>query len=1042
MWEEWNERWNKQMKQRKLLSLLLAAVMVLAMLVPAAATGTKAPAPGSIVILHTNDVHCSIDQSVEEDNTVSAIGYAGVAALKAEMEDLYGEDYVTLVDAGDAIQGGPIGTLSKGSYIVDIMNQTGYDIAIPGNHEFDYGMDNFLTLAKDKAKYTYVCSNFVDLTTNKPVFDAYKLVTYGDTKVAYVGIDTPETFTKSTPTYFQDAGGKYIYSFSQGNEGKDLYEAVQKAVDAAKAEGADYVVALGHLGVDSQSSPWMSTEVVANTTGIDVLIDGHSHSTLGETAKNKDGEDVILAQTGTKLAAVGKIVIDPAKDEITHELVTNYSAQDEATAAFVKGINDEFESVLQKVVAKSDVELTTKDPATGERAVRSAETNLGDLCADAYRVMLGADVAFVNGGGVRADIAAGDITYEDIINVHPFGNEACLVEATGQQILDALEMGSRSLPDENGGFLQVSGLSYTVDLSVPSSVVLNDEKEFVKVDGDYRVKDVTVGDQPLELDKTYTLASHNYMLKSGGDGFVMFKENTLLKDCVMIDNQVLINYIVDELDGVVGSGYAKPAGRITIVGEAAPEQPGKPEAPSKYPADVTEGAWFYDAAAYVLDNGIMNGTGVGFEPNGTVTRGTVYQTLYNLVGRPAVAEAATFTDVAGTWYADAAAWAEDTGLTTGTGSGAFSGDRAMTRQELAKVFAEYAAGEDIKPEAPADLSAFTDSANVAGWAKEGMETAVALGILKGNNNALNPTGTAIRAELAQIFLNYSALEPAPATYTETAVQIEVPEQDGVPAHIIDGVLTLPVGEGPFPAVVMLHGTGSNKDEAGNGYAMAAPQMAEAGLASLRIDFMGTAASKADDYRYYSYTSANIDAKAAAGYLAGLEQVFDEQISVMGWSQGGTNALLAAAAYPETFSAVVTWAGALDLTGLFGETSFADAKAKAEADGAFTMTLDWRTPSDLPVGVQWFKDVESTDVLAETAKIKAPVLAIHGEDDDTVPPASAGQIAEAAADGQTHMIPGCDHTFNVFSGDFTALNDSVKATTDFILGAYAEAQQAA
>ena len=438
MWEEWNERWNKQMKQRKLLSLLLAAVMVLAMLVPAAATGTKAPAPGSIVILHTNDVHCSIDQSVEEDNTVSAIGYAGVAALKAEMEDLYGEDYVTLVDAGDAIQGGPIGTLSKGSYIVDIMNQTGYDIAIPGNHEFDYGMDNFLTLAKDKAKYTYVCSNFVDLTTNKPVFDAYKLVTYGDTKVAYVGIDTPETFTKSNPTYFQDAGGKYIYSFSQGNEGKDLYEAVQKAVDAAKAEGADYVVALGHLGVDSQSSPWMSTEVVANTTGIDVLIDGHSHSTLGETAKNKDGEDVILAQTGTKLAAVGKIVIDPAKDEITHELVTNYSAQDEATAAFVKGINDEFESVLQKVVAKSDVELTTKDPATGERAVRSAETNLGDLCADAYRVMLGADVAFVNGGGVRADIAAGDITYEDIINVHPFGNEACLVEATGQQILDAL----------------------------------------------------------------------------------------------------------------------------------------------------------------------------------------------------------------------------------------------------------------------------------------------------------------------------------------------------------------------------------------------------------------------------------------------------------------------------------------------------------------------------------------------------------------------------------------------------------------------------
>ena len=390
------------MKQKKLLSLLLAVAMAFSLTVPAVAAegdaaGTES---GKIVILHTNDVHCGIDQAKNDAGEVTNIGYAGVAAYKTAMEAAYGAENVTLVDAGDAIQGGPIGTLSKGAYIVEIMNQVGYDLAIPGNHEFDYGMDNFLTLAQEKAEYAYLCANFTDLE-GKAVLDGYQVLTYGDVKVGYVGIDTPESFTKSTPTYFQDAAGNYIYSFSQGNEGKDLYDVVQKAVDAAKAEGADYVVALGHLGVDEQSSPWTSTEVIANTTGIDVLIDGHSHSTFAKTEKNQAGEDVLVAQTGTKLANLGKVVIDTKTGEITSELVAakDCAAEDEATGAFVKGINDEFAGVLKKVVAKTDVDLTTKDPATGKRAVRSAETNLGDLCADAYRVMLDADVAFVNGGG-------------------------------------------------------------------------------------------------------------------------------------------------------------------------------------------------------------------------------------------------------------------------------------------------------------------------------------------------------------------------------------------------------------------------------------------------------------------------------------------------------------------------------------------------------------------------------------------------------------------------------------------------------------------
>ena len=553
------------MKSKKLLSLLLVLAMMFSLTVTAsaeeAAVISAAPAD-EIVILHTNDVHCSYE------------AYDKVAAL-AKDADL-------LVDAGDAIQGGVIGTLSKGEYIVDIMNEIGYDAAVPGNHEFDYDMDQFLKLAKEKAEYPYLSANFVD-KTGKPVFDAYKLFEVDGKKVAFVGLTTPETFTKSTPTYFQDGNGNYIYGFCEGGNGQELYAAAQKAIDAAEAAGADYVIGLGHLGIDGESSPWTSKEVIANTTGFDAFIDGHSHSTFAETVKDKAGNDVAFAQTGTKLANVGKITIK-ADGTITCENIdlANVTA-DADTTAYIAGVTEKFDALQNTVVAKTEVELTING-ADGKRAVRSAETNLGDLCADAYRVMLGADVAFVNGGGVRANLAAGDITYGDIVNVHPFGNEACLVKVTGQQIKDALELGASAYPGESGGFLQVSGLTYTIDSTIPSSVVRDEKNMFVKVDGAHRVSDIQVGGQPLDVNKTYTLASHNYMLKSQGDGYAMFGTDNveIIKDCVMIDNQVLINYIVEELNGTVGQEYAAPAGRITIVtAPAEPEQPVEPAKPAE-----------------------------------------------------------------------------------------------------------------------------------------------------------------------------------------------------------------------------------------------------------------------------------------------------------------------------------------------------------------------------------------------------------------------------------------------------------------------------
>ena len=552
------------MAKNKRLSLLSLISIGIIFLFISLNKNTTISAPEKIIILHTNDVHCQIDQKKNKDGIVTNIGYAGVLAYKKEMENLHGINNVTLVDAGDAIQGGPIGTLSKGEYIVDIMNYVGYDVACPGNHEFDYGMENFLKLSTETSKANYICCNFRDLEEN-PILAPYTLIKYGDLTIAYLGINTPESFTKSSPIYFQDENGNYIYDFAQGEKGQTLYKTVQKYVDEAIKEGANYVVAIGHLGDEGASEYWSSKSLIKNTYGIDIFIDGHSHEVYSEILKNKKGKNVLLAQTGTKLQNLGKITINTKNKKITSEFISNYKAQDEDAVNYIEGIKNKFSDVLQEVVAKSNVTLTTLDPATHKRTIRNSETNLGDFCADAYRTMVGADIAFANGGGIRADIEEGDITYEEIINVHPFGNEICMIETSGQDILDALEVGAYEYPVENGGFLQVSGLSYTIDPSIPSSVVFNERGQFVKVDGKYRVTEVMIGNEPLVLNKTYTLASHNYMIKNGGDGYTMFMDDKMIKDSVVIDNGALINYITENLNGVIGNEYKNPKGSGRII---------------------------------------------------------------------------------------------------------------------------------------------------------------------------------------------------------------------------------------------------------------------------------------------------------------------------------------------------------------------------------------------------------------------------------------------------------------------------------------------
>lgn len=552
-----------------MLSLIIAGSIIICAVPAAFAVDQQSE---DIIVLYTNDIHCGVDAG-SPDGTM---GYANLAALKKELEDQYA--HVTLVDAGDAIQGEAIGTLSNGSYLVDIMNQVEYDFAIYGNHEFDYGMDVAFSLP-DLFHGEYLSCNFTDLRTGELVAKPYRIETYGDTKVAYVGITTPETFVKSTPTFFQDEDGNYIYGFCEGGNGQALYDAVQAAIDGAMAEGADIVIALGHLGTDPASAPWRSYDVIANTTGLDAFIDGHSHSVIpSETVADRSGDGVILTSTGTKLEHIGMMRIDSAGN-ITTELISGYSKEDSETDAFIKQIQSQFADKLNEVVARTDVELVVADPATGKYIIRNQETNLGDFCADAYRITCGADIGMINGGGIRASIAPGDITYGELIAVHPYGNMICVVEASGQEILDTLEVAAQAAPGESGSFLHVSGLRYTIDTSVQTSVEMDDKGMLVSIGQRRRVKDVEIlGDDgtyaAINPGATYTLASHDYLIKEGGNGVDLFMDNTLLQDEVMVDNQALITYIRDHLGGVVGADYANPygQGRITIVdGERIPE---------------------------------------------------------------------------------------------------------------------------------------------------------------------------------------------------------------------------------------------------------------------------------------------------------------------------------------------------------------------------------------------------------------------------------------------------------------------------------------
>ena len=532
-------------------------------------TGEKS----EVTILYTNDVHTYIDKQAPE------LTYAAIAALKQSYQNAGKK--VLLVDAGDHVQGTAYGSMDQGASIIELMNAAGYDAATPGNHEFDYGMDRAKELMRD-ADFPYLSCNWVDLRTNLRVLPEIKVFVRGGVRIAFVGITTPETFTKSTPAYFMNkAQTKYIYDILGGEDGQKLYSAVQKAVDKAKCL-ADVVIGLGHLGVDPSSSPWTSEEVIAHTTGFDAFIDGHSHTVMeNKQVADASGRLVTLTQTGSYFANVGEMTIAP-DGTISTRLVSTYDQEDPAVAAEQAAWVSSVDEMLGEKIAVADTKFYITDPATGKRRIRSGETNLGDFVADGIYTyfneveQLHCDIAIMNGGGIRSDEDAGYWTFKTCKQVSPFGNVACLMSVTGKQIQDALEFAARfagAEGKENGGFLQVAGATYEIHTDIPNTVQTDDKNVWIgSATGTPRVQNVKIYDRangtyvPLDENKTYALAGMNYTLRNLGDGFAMFDGAELIKDYVSEDYLVMSTYAMT-FGGVDAEGLPHLSSANSVLAE-------------------------------------------------------------------------------------------------------------------------------------------------------------------------------------------------------------------------------------------------------------------------------------------------------------------------------------------------------------------------------------------------------------------------------------------------------------------------------------------
>ena len=714
---------------KKLLSLFLTLAMACSLAVTAGAvevTSAAASDPdltGSIVILHTNDVHGAID------------GYAKVAALK----DAYEAEgaYVLLLDAGDFSQGTVAVSNSKGAAAVELMELAGYDAATTGNHEFDYGYENLVKLAGE-ADFPIVAANV--LYKGKTAFeDSVTFTTPDGTKIGVFGLATPETATKANPAKIK---GVTILG------DKSMFDCAQAQVDALEAEGCEYIVALGHLGIDAESAGNRSTDLLEKVDGIDVFIDGHSHSTLEDVqGVAKDGKvgDTYLTSTGTKLENVGVVTIDE-KGAITAENVSTESlvASDKTIADRAAAIQKEIDDAYGKVFARTEVELDGEKPH-----VRTGETNMGDLITDALvwgakQNDLKVDAALTNGGGIRATIKKGDITKEDVLTVLPFGNTLATVEVTGAELLEALEASTYCTPEAVGGFPQVSGIVFTVDASKPY-----DQGEQYPGSTYYAPKTInrvtiqSVGGKAFNPKATYTIATNDFTA-AGGDTYYAFSAAGFVDTGIVMD-EVVSDYIAEELNGVVtAEDYGAPEGRITI-------KLGLPF------TDVASSAAYYDAVKYCYDNDIFKGvTATTFLPDNTITRGQMVTVLWRINGSPEPKAANPFGDVAASSpFVKAIAWAAENGLTNGYTATTFRPGQAISRQQFLTILYRYAKfmGYDVSVGEDTNILSYEDAAQVNPIFVPAMQWACGSGVLVADKT-LTPTAPAPRWQVAEFLANF------------------------------------------------------------------------------------------------------------------------------------------------------------------------------------------------------------------------------------------------------------------------------------------------
>ena len=504
-----------------------------------------------IVILYENDVHCAVE------------GYSKLSAMKNELMESF--PHVGIVSVGDFVQGGTLGAVSKGEYIINLMNKVGYDAIALGNHEFDYQLPRLLELS-EMSDTKFLSCNFSKIGEDTPCFDPYTIVSYGNVDVAYIGITTPETITSSNPSQFRNENDELIYTF---NEDK-LYEIVQANIDSAEKSGADYVIALSHIGY-SEDDDWFDiADIIENTDGFDAVLDAHAHLVIEEMfVKDKSGDDVLLSSTGTKFEHIGKLTI--TDDGLNAELIeTEYYEKTSAEIdACIAEINENYAELGNRKIGESKVDLITHDP-DGNRLVRTAETNLGNLCSDALRAETDSDISYVNGGGLREAMSAGDVTFNDIFSVFPFNNQIVTAEVTGQTLLDMLEMSMMNYPEEDGSFPHVSGMTFSVNTAIDSSVQIDENGFFTEVNGEYRVYNVRILDKesntylPLDPDGRYVLSAFNYFLLDYGGGMSMLKDATILDAEGMLDLELLENYITGHLGGVIDEQYAEVEQRISF----------------------------------------------------------------------------------------------------------------------------------------------------------------------------------------------------------------------------------------------------------------------------------------------------------------------------------------------------------------------------------------------------------------------------------------------------------------------------------------------